>query len=200
MALVIPPGFGNAALVFTGANGTQPYVTTIGVDLTAAGGDFVGAANQVFNAWSLSMSDETANSFVLDRVTLAVGSDGPGGSVDSDLAPEAQSRSGTYGPTAISAIARKVTNELGRSGRGRMFLVGAASEADVGADGAILSARRTALQVAMEDFRQQLITGTGGVAPELPPVLLHGPGGSAPSPITGFAISTIVGLVRGRIR
>lgn len=200
MTLVIPDGYGSAAFVFTGAVGTQPYVTTLGVDIGDDGGDHVDTANVLFNAWDLTMKAETSNALTLDRVTLSIGASGPSGSVDSTTAPQTQGRSGTFGPTAISAIARKSTNVLGRRGRGRMFLPGAVNEAEVGPDGQIIGARRTTLSAALNNFLVILQNGNSGLSTLLPPVLLHSDPALAPTLITGFGVSSIVGLVRGRIR
>jgi hypothetical protein len=202
VSLVIPPGFGSAAFVFTGAPGTQPYVTTIGVDLGDAGGDWVAAANSAFVAYDTAFKTETSSALTLDHVTLTVGADGPGGSVDSTHAPSPGTRTGNFPPTALSAIARKTTNVLGRMGRGRMFIPGILSENEVDEDGSIVSARRTAVNTKLSTFFFELTSAdTSGGIP-LPPVLLHGPSSTPipPTPITGLTVSDTVGWVRGRIR
>lgn len=198
MSLVIPPGFGNAALVFTSSTGTQPFVTTIGVDLGEFGGDFVSAADLVMLSYASNMAAITDNDLVLDHVTLAVGSDGPGGSVDSSLTPIPMTSSGTFGPVAIAVLARKVTNELGRRGRGRMFLPGTNLESGTEPDGSITSGYRTSIQSGIDGFMDDLVAGTGYVPAE--PVLLHSAAPTDPTPITRLAITDIVGVVRGRIR
>lgn len=202
MSLVIPPGFGSAAFVLTGTPGTQPYVTTLGLDLSEYGGDFVLAANTAKAAYFAAFSAVTSSNLVLDRVTLTVGSDGPGGSVDSTSGPAAMTRTGSFPPTALSAIARKSTSVLGRRGRGRMFLPGVVNEDQVDQDGSITNAGRTAVQGALNTFFNELVTPTDPGALPLPPVLLHGPGLPVlpPTPIEGFTVSDTVGWVRGRIR
>lgn len=202
MSLVIPPGFGSAAFVLTGAPGTQPYVTTIGVDLSAAGGDWTLAADSAFNAYDFAFKSQMSSALTLDHVTLSVGSDGPGGSVDSTWAPSSGTRTGNFPPTAMSAICRKSTNVLGRRGRGRMFVPGIISENEVDEDGTIVTARRAAINTALGDFFTALTEGADISAIPLPPVLLHGPGAGAlpPTPITGLTVSDTVGWIRGRIR
>lgn len=200
MSLVIPPGYASAAFVLTGAVGTQPYVTTIGLDIRDAGGDFVAVADQSFSAYHTAIMAETSNQLTLDRVTLSVGQDGPGGSVDSTLAPVAGSKTGQYPPTACSLIARKSTNELGRRGRGRMFIPGVLGEADIDQDGTVQAGRRTALNTALNLFLNML--GPSGPTSIAIPVLLHGPSVTPipPTPISGLTCSDLVGWVRGRIR
>lgn len=196
MSLVIPPGYGSAALVFTSQSGTPEFVTTIGVDLSAFAGDYVEAANRIKAAYGFAFASATDSSLSLDRCTLAVGQDGPGGSVDSDSAPVPMTRTGDAAPMAMSAIARKVTNVFGRRGRGRMFLPGVLRGNEVTEDGIIYGERQTALQAAADFFFDEL----NEELQALPPVLLHSTAPADPSPITGLAIQPLVGWIRGRIR
>lgn len=198
MSLVIPPGYASAAFVFTGSVGTQPYITTLGVDISGFGGNHVQVANILKGHFAGVFKTEMSSALTLDRVTLTVGQDGPGGSVDSDTAPDSFTRSGQFPPTAMSCIVRKVTNELGRRGRGRMFVPGIVSENEVGEDGSIVPARQTAINSVLDTF----YAGLNEVDPEvaIPPVLFHASAPTIPTPITGFAVSDLVGWVRGRIR
>ena len=197
MTLIVPPGFGLAAFTFTGAVGTQPYVTTMGVTLDQGQATAETAANGCFEAYRLNLLPETSSLLTLDRVQLYVGDDGPSGSVDSSLAPAPGTRGGTYPPTAQSAIARKVTGLLGRRGRGRMFLPGVLSESEVDQDGTVIVARRTSLNTALAAFLVDLadpVLGLGGA------VLLHSSAPADPNPLTGLVTSDLVGWIRGRIR
>lgn len=194
MSLVIPPGFGNAAFVFTSATGTAPFVTTIGVDMSAHVGDFVDAANNIKTAYSTYLGPVTDNDLTLDHVTLAIGQDGPGGSVDSDTVGVQMGSSGTFGPVAVGVLVRKVTNELGRRGRGRMFLPGTNLESGTEVDGTLTSGYRTTMNTAMEDFHESL------EGFNLPPVLFHSAAPTDPAPITNLVCADLVGVIRGRIR
>ena len=198
MSLVIPPGYGNAAFIFTGSVGTQPYITTLGVDISDYGGDHVAAANTLKLSFATAFATEMSSALTLDRVTLSVGQDGPGGSVDSDTAPDTFSRSGSFPPTAMSCIVRKVTNELGRRGRGRMFIPGIVSENEVDEDGSIVPARAFAIDTVLQGWYNELTTPLGGIV--LQPVLFHASAPTIPTPITAFGVSPLVGWVRGRIR
>lgn len=196
MTLIIPPGFGNAAMVFTSASGTPPFVTTIGVDLSEYAGDFAAAANRVMTAYGTAFAAVTDNDLVLDHVTLTVGSDGPGGSVDSNIAPIAMTSSSVFGPHANAVLLRKVTNELGRRGRGRMFLPGTASENIVETDGSLTSAGRASFVSAANAF----IDALEGGPLALPPYLFHSAAPADPTPIVGLVPTDLIGIVRGRIR
>ena len=198
VSLVIPPGYANAAFVFAGSVGTQPYITTLGVDISDWGGDHVAVANVLKAGFAGLFQSEVSSSLTLDRVTLSVGQDGPGGSVDSDTAPNTFNRSGSFPPTAMSCIVRKVTNELGRRGRGRMFIPGIVSENEVDEDGSIVPARQTAIQGVLDTWYENLAYGATELS--LQPVLFHSAAPTMPTEITAFAVSDLVGWVRGRIR
>lgn len=200
MSLIIPPGYGQANFVFTSSEGTPPFVTTIGVNLGDAGGDFQGAADQCFAVFAQTILTEMDADLILDRVSLFIGSDGPSGSVDSTLPPDNGGRSSAGLPWSLSAIARKLTTDLGRSGRGRMFIPGIISPTEIGQNGAISGARRTAIQTDLTSFYDQLVAGDAA-GPSLPPVLFHNPGaGTSPTAITGLSVAPLVGWVRKRIR
>ena len=199
MSLVIPPGFALASFVHSSDVGTPPLVTTLGVDISAFGGDHVEAANTAFTYWAQNIMATMDGSITLDRVTLAVGSDGPGGSVDSNLTPYEGDRSGAMVPASMSAIARKVTNDLGRRGRGRMFIPGVLTQTEVDEAGKIGSTRLNTLQTALNTLYGQFQNGSSPLL-ALPPVLLHSSAPTTPTPITGFPLATLVGWVRGRIR
>lgn len=202
MSLVVPPGYGLAAINIVGPDGTEPYVTTIGVSTADAGGDFTAIADRVLAAYILAFSELTNDQLFIDRVSLYVGSDGPSGSVDSTFAGVQGGREVEMAPTAMSLIGRKQTNYLGREGRGRMFLPGLLADGDVNARGAIESASIPGFLEAMQDFGEALVdTGTMS-GPIAPPYLLHSdrPGAPAPSLITSLTPAPLVGWIRGRIR
>ncbi len=197
MPLIIPPGYGQAAFIFSGAVGTPPYVTTLGVDLGAVGGDFVGAANSLKAAWCADLVANQWDQLALQMVSLQVGQDGGSGSVSSTSAPCPGTNNGTMAPLAMAVIARKVTNDLGRKGRGRMFIPASVAESDVDAGGNVSASLQTIWNNDLETFRLSLENGLLGSL-ETPPVLLHN-GPELPTPIVGFQIAQKVGWIRDRI-
>ena len=194
MTLIIPPGFGSAAAIYTSATGTAPFVTTIGVNLSGFAGTSVDAANEVFDAFQQGFTSVIDNDLTLDHVTLAIGQDGPGGSVDSTTAPVQCSNSGTFGPVCIAVLGRKVTNEIGRRGRGRMFIPGTNIESGTEPDGSLTATYRTTMQGQFNNFFANL------VGSDLEPVLFHSTAPADPTPITGITVADLVGVIRGRIR
>lgn len=199
MTLIIPPGFANAAFHFSSTEGTPEFVTTLGVDTSAYGGDFVNAANQMFAIYANTLLVQTDTSLSLTRVSLSVGADGPSGSVDSTLPTEPGERSGTMAPVAMSPIIRKTTLDIGRRGRGRMFLPGVLTQTEVTEGGVVGGSRVASLQPVVNAFYEALVEGDVAGGP-LPPVLLHSSAPADPTPIVGLTIAPLVGWIRGRIR
>lgn len=200
MALVIPPGYGQAAMIHTSAEGTAPFVCTLGVDISGYGGDWVQAANDAFSCWAGEIMPIMDSNLTLSRVSLAIGADGPSGSVDSTAAAVNGGRSIEGLPWSCSAIANKQTAEIGRRGRGRMYIPGVVAPSEIGQSGAISNTRRTAIVSALNDYYSALVIGVGAPPRPLPPVLLHASGSSVPTEITSFGLAPLVGWIRKRIR
>lgn len=200
MALDIPPGFGLAAYTYTGSPGTQPFVTTMGHAIPEDPAEWQQAADDLFGIWQSTMNSLVSDNLTFDRVTLAIGTSGPGGSIDSTNPPAAGGTSGTnWEPTAMACILRKSTAQFGRFGRGRMFLPGMLSDAHVEQDGTIVSARRDAIHTMALDWWESLTAPVSGFA--YYPVLFHSESlGIPPSTLTGLTPSDTVGWIRGRIR
>nr|CRY96646.1 hypothetical protein [uncultured prokaryote] len=200
MSLVIPVGFGLAAIQVTGAAGTAPYVTTMGVDLAAAEGDYVAAANNVLASYVDAFEGLTGENFIMDRVSLFVGDGDGGGSVESTDPGTAGLRDGDMAPVGMAAIARKVTTDLGRKGKGRMFLPGMLADLDVDEGGSIPTASRDIFTARATSFLTNLLDADPAMP--LPPVLFHSEGSvsTVPTPIQGMVCSEKVGWIRGRIR
>lgn len=199
MPLIVPPGFGLAAFEMTGAVGTQPYITTMGLTLGLGEDTAVDLANAAFDVYAQNIVPEMSNALRLSRVTLFVGDDGPSGSVDSVRPSVVGAATASHPPTALSAIARKGTADLGRRGRGRMFIPGILNESDVQQDGSVAASAISSTQAALDGFLDDLVTG-GTASPPLGPVLLHSAAPADPTPITSLLLAPLVGWIRGRIR
>ena len=200
MSVKIGPGFGLAAWVMSSSEGTEPFVTTMGVDLSGYGGDYQEAANNAMEAYANSVMPETDSDLTLERCTLTVGADGPLGSIDSNHAAFDGQRSAVGLPWSLSLIARKGTAVLGREGRGRMFIPGVINHSEVGQGGNVSSSRATALATMLNTFLDYLQNGDGVLmSAPVPPVLLH-TSATVPTPVTSLTPAPLVGWVRKRIR
>lgn len=196
MAVIIPPGFAQCAYILTGPEGTQPFVTTMGLDISGAGGDLEAAANAAGAAYVTNIMSRTSSTLTLEEIQLAVGQDGGGSGTFVLLSGVAGSLGGADAPIAMAVIAQKQTSGLGRGSRGRMFLPGLLANEDVDRDGRYSSATFNAIQADVEGYYQDLVDST-----EVEPVLLHSePGPSTPTPITGMRIAPQVGWLRKRLR
>lgn len=206
MALVIPAGFAQAAFIFSGTVGTPEYVTTIGLDISNYGSDYVGAANNAFEAYAGLWMPDCYTGISLEKVSLSLSLGGDNGSIDSTSTPVAGGGNGQFQPIAMAAICNKSTNRLGRSGRGRMFLPGLLRDEDVSPGGNIGASKLADLNGLANDFLALLSSGAVGTASltsPLPPYLLHNDqsaGSSTPTVLTGLQIAPKVGWIRGRLR
>ncbi len=205
MSVQIPTGYGSLAFILSAPAGTQPFIFTMGVDLSEVGGDYLGAANQAHAAWQANLQNETSVDITLDRVLLTVGQDGgENPSVSSDLDPSNGDRSGGNEPIALSVIVNKQTALLGRRGRGRMFIPGLLDANDVDLTGIIAPARIAELTAALETFANELTAGVPAGPPpvDMPAVLLHDGAldGMDPTPLTGLVVNPKVGVLRRRLR
>lgn len=202
MALNIPPEFAQAAFIFTGAPGTSPFVTTIGVFIGASQTNGVDEANTMKQDFVSSWASRISAALTLQKVQLTL-SNGVGGfgSVDSDTAPSPMANGSTDGPIAMACILRKQSATLGRSGRGRMFLPGTADEGRIGQSGELSASLVSDIQAAADSWYTSLTTPAGALS--FQPYILHNedtPGAATPSFITGFSVAPQVGWIRGRIR
>lgn len=199
MSVTIPTGYGLASIVLVGGPGTPPYVTTIGIDMTAAADTAAAYATTVHEAYATAIMGDTSDALTLDHVDLAVG--GENGSVRSFGETKVGENTAQMAPLAMSAIASKVTSGIGRSSKGRMFLPGTVDPAGVDESGAWTPTVRSGWTANMKDFFDNLVAGVPGgpiTLPGAPPVLLHS-GPSAPDPIIALTCAQLVGWVRGRI-
>lgn len=200
MAQIIPSDFGSAALVFDSSAGTQPFITTLGINLSNADGDYVGAANNVKGAYATAFSTSWTNDLTLTKCILSVGSDGDGyPTVDSDTPAVPGTGSGDYLPLSNCLLVNKRTAVLGRKGRGRFFLPGLLKDNMVDVSGRVGQTTIEAYDEVLEEFMSLLLT-SGGLGVDTSPVLLHSVQFPVPTPITSFVCAPLIGTIRKRIR
>lgn len=199
MPRIIPVGYGEASIIITSGPGTAPYVTTLGVSLVGIDPEeYVQAANDIMSGFVSLFAGQVSNDCIIDRVVLQVGlGGGTSGSVASDNAPVPGGNSGEMAPLAMSVIARKVSADLGRRGRGRCFLPCTLNRSDVNEAGDLVPTTIASYDAKWNAFLLNLATAIPGRA--MSPVILHSDGG-APTVITGGTISPKVGWIRKRIR
>ena len=199
MARIIPDGFGEVAWVLTSAQGTDPFVTTMGVQLiNGIPENYVDFANKAFTAYADTMLTKTTDALTLDRVELSVGlGNEKTGSVLSDLPSEQGTVGAQMAPIGMAAIGRKNSATLGRKGRGRCFFPGVLTSDDVSLGGSLEPTARAALST---EFNQLLdILDAGGDSLAMPTYILHTDPTEIPTLITGGSIAPVVGWIRKRV-
>lgn len=201
MSLTVPPGYGLAAYVLDGPEGTGPFITTMGHRLHLGTDSAAVSAGRLYNLYVNNILARTSNTLTLTKVILTIGDDSGGlGSVVHEGSTKG-SLSGADAAISMSVILAKQTGLLGRKGRGRCFLPGLLDNAEVDRNGDIGSAQVTAIQASVDDWYDDLTATAAPPDPpnDLAPYLLHS-GATAPTPITGFAVRQKVGWIRKRIR
>lgn len=203
MALVIPPGFGQASIEFLNDNDPEPWYTTFGVDLDAVGGDFEAAATGCAQAFENAWQNLLSNQVVITACELRVGQDGgPPLLVRVNRGNRGTSASEML-PQNCALLIRKQTARAGRTGRGRLFLPGVLRESQVSQVGIIPSGELATLQDSAELLRLNLQNGSLGEHAEVPMVLLHNagvPGGTTPDPVTTLVTDFKISTQRRRLR
>lgn len=192
--MLIPSGFAQANIQFTGAGVPHGAEVTIGLDHTGTGMTPTQVAQAVDNAYfdagiPLLLADNVDETSIL--VKFGPNSTGPS-VIEATNNPS--SGPGQAAPQ-LAWLVRKVTALGGRAGRGRLYWPGL-PEAAVGETGIIVSASVVAMQTAMDTFLSEL-QGAG-----LPPVVLHAEGSplSTPTPITDFVVQSLCATQRRRVR
>jgi hypothetical protein len=197
---VIPPaGFGAAAWILTGADGTSPFITTMGVEVDPVEDTEV-VANHLFNAYAETWLGQTGNVFTLERcvLTLPIGN-GTVGTVESTVPSEIGALSGERCSMSMALLVNKRTGGIGRRSRGRMFIPGVLPATAVDTGGNLESTTVASYQQIADIFLAALAANAAPFPTPTPGVLLHSDAG-APTPVTQLTVSTKVGSLRRRIR
>lgn len=205
MALIIPPGFGQAVYEHSFEGDSEPMVVTFGHDISEWGGDEQSCVNNLFGAWATFVCPVLTNAMALQRVTLYVGSDGPEHDVfdseNAEPAPGTVNAQATIPNTAM--LVRKRTDLAGRRGRGRIYLPGIRSDA-LTEPGLWTSTILGNVNDAFADWLDDLITAPGAEAFPTPPVILHRSEGEgvepAPTPIAVLVAEERAATQRKRLR
>jgi hypothetical protein len=194
-----PAGFGSAAWVLTGAAGTSPFITTMGVEVDPAEDTEV-VANHLFDVYANSWLGQTGNVFTLERCILTLPTAGGAvGTVESTVPSEIGALSGERCSMSMALLLNKRTAGIGRRSRGRMFIPGVLPATAVDTGGNLEASDVAAYQQVATLFLAGLAANAVPFPTSTPAVLLHSDLG-APTPVTQLTVSTKVGTLRRRIR
>lgn len=192
--MLIPDGYAQANLRFTGGSAPSGAQIVLGVDVRGTTDSPSEVAQTLYEAYAIGPLTVSVNTLILAAVDVKFGPTltGPSGTFTG-------ATTGTLAVTGIqpgtALLVDKNTAAGGRSGRGRVFMPGV-TEADVDASGNVGAAYRSAAQAQWFEF------GTGMTAAGIPLVVLHSAGApiTTPTPITSFSVQARVATQRKRLR
>lgn len=193
--MIIPDGYAQVNLIFTGSGVPTGAEMTFGVDLNNPALSPADVGNLVTaNYDGADLEGMKTNQLALSGVLVKFGptETGPSSLVGASITGNA---AGTAVPPNTSVLIHKNTAFGGRAGRGRMFYPGI-PEAQVDQSGIIVGTWLAFLNTRWNAFR------TGMEGDDLPLVLLHGASSpiSTPSPIFSLEASATVATQRRRLR
>lgn len=190
----IPNGYAQANYRFSGSGLPYDAEVTIGLGVAGFGGTPDEAAQECRDAFRDTILTRLGSGVILTTCTVKYGpsSTGPTGIASG---ANAGAVAGDQASSAVSYLVRKSTALGGRAGRGRFYLPGV-MEANVGSDGQVAAAFRTALQGEVDEYLAAL------EAALLLPVVLHSADApiSVPTPITGMTVDSVCATQRRRQR
>lgn len=179
--MIIPSGAAQVNWHFAGNGLPHGAECTIGVVLTSYGGDANNLAEDMYGHFSDTLLPAISGDVTMTECSTKFGPNATG-PMGTFAGTDAGGDASAGASSAVAYLLKKVTNQGGRAGRGRMYLPGV-NESKVNSNGAVTSTQVTILQDAANAF----LTGFGAF--DLTPCLLH----SADSPLSGTTqIITIV--------
>ncbi len=193
--MLIPDGFAQANIRFTGANLPSGAEVTLGLDKRTFLGSPVAAATAVLNAFQKPiMRARIVTQTTISSCLVKFGPQATGASGEFSNPLTGTAANEPASPN-VTWLIRKNTAAGGRTGRGRMYLPGISEPALSGA-GVIIPAEITAMNDAMAALLLELQNA------ELDPVVLHAPLSPVTTPIaiTSLTVDSTVATQRRRLR
>lgn len=202
--LVIPVGFAQVQIQITHSGMARRAMITYGVDVSGAGGDYLGIAQDIPGLWQTGHAATFDDNTTFGPVTLRVGQDGGEALVVTGTASFVGTASSQTIAPNNALLVRKLTSRGGRRGRGRMYIPWILGESNVDEVGRVDSGYAATRNVALATLR----TAHGTSSPPCPMVLLHATSADGvdppttpgpPDPITALVCDLIVGSQRRRL-
>lgn len=193
--MIIPTGFAQVNLKFTGSALPTGAEMTFGVDHTGYSGDPLAAGEDIFDIWDGADLEGLQNTTTfLTGVLVKFGPNSTGPSAEYVNSKQGTNGGDAYNPNTAYLV-HKATALGGRAGRGRMYMPGV-NEGDVDGTGVVDGTLLGLLNTRWAAFAAALVLA------DLPMVLLHGPGSpiSTPTLVTGVTVDQKVATQRRRLR
>lgn len=197
----IPVGQGLAVWRFLVDGDSEEMVSTCGVDLSGAAGDFQEVAEDLRSIFLTDVLQEVRNTSTFRGVYLYVGQDGGASAVFEapDSTPGPASSPGL--PSNCALLVNKPTAQAGRRNRGRFYWPCMLAEASVDQNGNLIGGEFAAKQAVFDAFYDKMANGFAGQgAAPTPPLLFHQTGDQTPTPVTAFNVQPKIATQRQRMR
>ena len=189
MTVDIPAGFAQLAMQHDSATvkGGRT-VTLLGFDISA--GDLPTCVTAAVAAWDTHMVPVLHDEFIFSGVKGVTATD-----TYEQTAVAMGARAGALPPPNVAYLLKKITNLRGRHGRGRCYLPGFLTAADITDSGTIDPTVNAGVLAGFASFGGDMLTAG------FPGVILHRVGsGVVPTPITNVASEDLVATQRRRLR
>lgn len=188
---IIPVGFSQLTLGFTGLNQPTGGAVTLGLNQSAIStpAGVLDAIEALFTPLHEAIAVESC---ILSSARVKFGPDATGPFVERTYSIPGDQGTDATGPQ-VAILVAKVTAFGGREGRGRLYYPGA-TDASVDASGDLGGGYLTQLQTAFDNFYDGLDTAT------CIPTLLHSDPANTPDTILEFVVQTKVATQRRRVR
>lgn len=190
--MIIPDGYAQMNVKFTGLGVPTGAEVTFGVSLNLFTGEPADAADEVNDLWVTTFGPQQTGQVGVLAVLAKFGPNDSGPAAE--VPGSGTSGAGTTSaPANFSVLVKKSTALGGRKGSGRMFIPGI-NEATVGPQGLLDGATVTNWQTAATNFYNGLITA------DLPMVLLHSDPVDSPLLVQSLSVQSIGATQRRRMR
>lgn len=193
--MIIPVGYCQTNLKFTGSSAPSGAEITLGLDLGGIFSEPSAVADAVEFAWNnAGVAANQSNTITLSSILVKFGPNSTGASHELTTATTGgDSGAGLWPGSAV--LVTKATAAGGRAGKGRFFLPGI-GESAVNQSGVVGDTFLGNLQTDLDTFYDNLVGG------DLQPVVLHGASSpiSSPTPITAFIAQPQIATQRRRNR
>ena len=189
---VIPSGYAQVNFKFNGAGAPTGMECTFGVRNDTPD-DPATVAATIRDITETRLLDRIPTALSIASILVKFGPNATGPFADLGVAVTGTGSSGDVNPN-MAMLIRKITNEGGRKGRGRMFWP--VAEDQVAQAGVLKTSpdQVAAMDTALSDWHDDL------VAADLQPVLLHNDSGDPPTVITAWSTQSTTATQRRRLR
>jgi len=196
--MIIPVNWANWIMRYQFEGDAEPMITTMGVNVSTWGGDFVEGLEWLSDLWLAAIVSSLSDAVTSGPYSLAVGQDG-GDPITYEYPATNAGNDSDFPMWPNSAMLIRKDSALGgRRNRGRMYVPGFALRTLVTPAGLIDSAYLADFNTNLSTFLATVNAGTGFNATNLG--VLHSEPPSAPAVITSLTAEAKVATQRRRLR